>query len=285
MTTTTTGTYIVTGATGGIGSAIADALMKRGVGRVVLACRDTARADALASRLKEAHPSSPTELRSVRIDLGNMASVRQFAETVIRDCPPLTALINNAGTMPSQVTLSDDGIECATATNLVSTALLTSLLIPHIADGGAIVMTTSMTRRIVRLRPDWLKHAASYHGPLRRFKTYGRSKLMLTHYAAELARQLAPRHIRVNCADPGIVDSGILKMDNPVIDRLADIFFRPVISTTAQGANAAMSALDSPLTSRIFTTSGNSRPIPSSYIGNPLHNHVLAALNRLIQSF
>ena len=278
----TTGTYIVTGATGGIGSAIADALVKRGVGRVILACRDTARADALAARLKEAHLSSPTELRPIHIDLGNMASVRQFAETLIRDCQPLTALINNAGTMPSRVTLSDDGIECATATNLVSTALLTSLLVPHIADGGAIVMTTSMTRRIVKLRPDWLRHAAIYHGPMRRFKTYGRSKLMLTHYAAELARQLAPRHIRVNCADPGIVDSGILKMDNRVIDRLADIFFRPLISTTSDGANAALSALDSPMTSRIFTTSGHSRPIPPSYLTNPLHHRVLADINDLL---
>lgn len=278
----TTGTYILTGATGGIGSAIADALVKRGVGQVILACRDTARADALASRLKEAHQSSPTELRPIRIDLGNMASVRQFAKTVIRDCPQLTALVNNAGTMPSRVTLSDDGIECATATNLVSTALLTSLLIPHMADGGAIVMTTSMTRRIVRLRPDWLTHAATYHGPLRRFKTYGRSKLMLTHYAAELARQLAPRHIRVNCADPGIVDSGILKMDNLVIDRLADIFFRPLISTTSEGANAALSALDSPQTSRIFTTSGHSQPIPTSYLAHPLHLHVMDGLHSLV---
>lgn len=278
----TTGTYIVTGATGGIGSAIADALVRRGERRVILACRDTARADALAARLKEAYPSSLTELLPIRIDLGNMASVRQFAETVVRDCQPLTALINNAGTMPSRVTLSDDGIECATATNLVSTALLTSLLVPHIADGGAIVMTTSMTRRIVKLRPDWLRHAAIYHGPMRRFKTYGRSKLMLTHYAAELARQLAPRHIRVNCADPGIVDSGILKMDNRVIDRLADIFFRPLISTTSDGANAALSALDSPMTSRIFTTSGHSRPIPLSYLTNPLHHRVLADINDLL---
>lgn len=275
-------TYIVTGATGGIGSAIARALVERGVPRLLLACRDSARAASLAGRLKSGCPSSPTAISFLRLDLGDMASVREFARTVIADGHPVAALINNAGTMPSRVTLSADGIESATTTNLISTVLLTELLLPVLADGGSIIMTTSMTRRIVRLRPDWLQHAADYHGFLRRFKTYGRSKLMLTHYAADLALRLAPRGIRVNCADPGIVDSGIIRLDNPVIDRIADIFFRPLISTTVQGANAALSALDSAVTSHIFTTSGRSKPIPAAYLADKLHATVMTDLSTII---
>ncbi|MCM1517120.1 MAG: SDR family NAD(P)-dependent oxidoreductase [Pseudoflavonifractor sp.] len=271
-------TYIVTGATGGIGSAIAGQLVSRGIPRLILACRNTSRASALADRLKADYPSSPTVIQPLTLDLSDMTSVRAFADSVISSGDQVTALINNAGTMPPEIIMSKDGIESATATNLVSTVLLTELLLPIMTEGGAIVMTTSMTRKIVRLRPDWLAHAAHYHGFMRRFKTYGRSKLMLTHYAADLSRRLTSRGIRVNCADPGIVDSDILKMDNIVIDRLADLFFRPLISTTAQGANAALSALDSPLTARIFMTSGQSKPIPASYLTDPLHAGVMSRL-------
>ena len=124
------------------------------------------------------------------------------------------------------------------------------ILLPLMDEGSAVVFTTSMTRHIVRRRADWQQRAIEHHG---RFTTYGRSKLMLTDFARSLARELAPRGIRVNCSDPGIVDSGIITMGNPFVDRLADIFFRPIIHSPARGARGAIrAALDSDATGRIF---------------------------------
>lgn len=54
----------------------------------------------------------------------------------------------------------------------------------------------------------------------------------------------------------GVVDTGILSLGWPVVDRLADVFFRPFISTPRQGAKAALHALDSDETGRLYAQSG-----------------------------
>jgi len=186
----------------------------------------------------------------MQLDLESFDSVINFVMSIRERDMAVDTIFNNAGTMPGTMKLTADGYESATQTNFLSTALLTQMLLPRIINGGAIVFTTSMTRHIAKLRTDWKQHAITHHN---RFTTYGRSKLMLTHYALDLAHELAPRGIRVNCSDPGIVDSGIITLGNRVIDMLSDKFFRPLISTPAQGAAPALNAAGTQLTGQIFT--------------------------------
>ena len=256
-------TYIVTGATGGIGKAITEGLIAGGAGRVILACRNTAKAQSLIASLDR----RDTELEAIQLDLESFDSVRRCAAEVAERGYMVDGLFNNAGTMPGEMRLTADGYESATQTNFLATALFTRLLLPAVADGGGIVFTTSMTRRIARLRDDWRERAVTHH---HRFTTYGRSKLMLTHFALDLSRELAPRGIRVNCSDPGIVDSAIITMGNRAIDYLSDKIFRPAISTPAQGAAPALAAMSADVTGCIFTLRGHS-PIPASYLSDPLH--------------
>lgn len=267
---------IVTGATGGIGREICRKLVSQGVECLMLACRNTTKTSRLADELRSEFPDSSTEILTGRLDLASLASVREFAASLAGNT--VDALINNAGIMPGHITITEDGIETATQTNAVAPVLLTELLLPLMHEGSCVVMTVSVTRKMVRLRPDWIEHAASYHGFMRRFKTYGRSKLVLTHYALYLSKRVAERGIRVNCADPGVVDSGMISMGIPVIDRLADIFFRPLITPAASGAMAALSALTSPKSGMIFTHNGKCTPIPASYLVNPLHSAVVKQL-------
>lgn len=70
------------------------------------------------------------------------------------------------------------------------------------------------------MRPDGARAA----DPWSRFVAYGRSKLLLWKLTQEMAPKLAERGIRVNCATPGVVDTGILSLGWPVVDRLADVF-------------------------------------------------------------
>ena len=245
---------IVTGATGGIGREICRKLVSQGVECLMLACRNTTKTSRLADELRSEFPDSSTEILTGRLDLASLASVREFAASLAGNT--VDALINNAGIMPGDVMITEDGIETATQTNAVSPVLL----------------------KMVRLRPDWIEHAASYHGFMRRFKTYGRSKLVLTHYALDLSKRVAERGIRVNCADPGVVDSGMISMGIPVIDRLADIFFRPIITPAASGAMAALSALTSPKSGMIFTHNGKCTTIPVSYLVDSLHSAVIKQL-------
>lgn len=267
---------IVTGATGGIGREICRKLVSEGVECLMLACRNTTKASRLADELRSEFADSSTEILTGCVDLASLASVREFAASLAGNT--VDALINNAGIMPGDVTITEDGIETATQTNAVAPVLLTELLLPLLQEGSCVVMTVSVTRKIVRLRPDWIEHAASYHGFMRRFKTYGRSKLVLTHYALDLSKRVAERGIRVNCADPGVVDSGMISMGNPVVDPLADIFFRPVITSASSGAMAALSGVSSTESGMIFTHNGKCTPIPASYLADPLHSRLMNQL-------
>lgn len=244
---------IVTGATGGIGKAIVRGLVARGAATIILACRNEAKAEAMAAEID----FGATRPEVMKLDLESLESVREFAGAVMDKGYVIDCLFNNAGTMPGQMKLTVDGLESATQTNYVATVLLTRQLLPAIADEGAIVFTTSMTRHIARMRDDWRERAITHH---HRFTTYGRSKLMVTRFAGGLAAELAPRRIRVNCSDPGIVDSAIITMGNRVIDALSDRLFRPLIATPEQGAAPALAAMESPLTGHIFTRRG-SKPI------------------------
>lgn len=270
--------YIVTGATGGIGEAIVAALSTdHSPCHIILAVRSAERGKIVAARY-----SSPEVTTEVRIlDLASLSSVRDFASGIISSGITVTALINNAGIMPGGVTVTDDGMEIATQTNFVSAAMLSHLLIPVIADGGAIVFTTSVTRYLPRLRRDWQRLAIERH---QRFITYGRSKLMLTHFALELAQQLAPRGIRVNCSDPGVADTGIIRLGHPVVDRLADWIVRPIIHTPQQGATAAIRAMSADATASIFTLCGF-RPIPRNWLNKNSHTRLIADMQQYFRRY
>ena len=69
-----------------------------------------------------------------------------------------------------------------------------------------------------------------------------------------------------------------ISLGNPVVDKLSDKFFRPLISTPAQGAAPAINAADSQLTGQIFTLN-HCTPIPESYLRDPLHSIASEAVN------
>lgn len=161
---------------------------------------------------------------------------------------PIAALINNAGVMNRKFVLTGDGFEQTFQVNYFSAILFTRLLLPAMSPGSRIVFTTSVTRRFHRLFPGILSPSATTFSQL---GTYGESKLALTHYALHLAEILKPRGITVNCADPGVVNSAMITM-NRWFDPIADLIFRPLISSPEQGASSALAAIGSSATAVIF---------------------------------
>ena len=117
-------TYIVTGATGGIGRAIAEALIARKAPRIILACRNLDRAGSI---IKQLNSGGATQLEALQLDLMDNASVERFAHIINSQSRqhPVKALFNNAGIMPGKVTISPQGHESATQTNYISTRRLT----------------------------------------------------------------------------------------------------------------------------------------------------------------
>ena len=237
---------IVTGATGAIGRALVEAAVNQGAATVVMACRNVAHAEEIAAEIN----SKSTRLIPMMLDLARFESVEKFAEEFGKLGLPLDGIFNNAGAMPSKLTITADGNEMATQVNCLSPLMLTRLLAPSFSDDAFVVMTTSMTRKVFRLHGDnpaeWNKTHFSRYG------TYGRSKRMLTETVPQLAEELADKKIRVNCADPGIVDSRMINM-NRFVDPIANVFFRPFIRSPRKGAIPALRASASPLSCHIFT--------------------------------
>lgn len=231
---------VLTGATGAIGSEIAVELARREEA-VVLACRNTARAEQLAERLMKENPAA--SVSTLSLDLESEDSVRTAVAAL--SGRPLKALVNNAGTMRRRYATDSGGRELTMVVNYFNTRLLTELLLPAIVEGGTVVFTTSVTRFIPQPKDLWVGS-----DDFQQLMTYARSKRALTAYAALLASHRPDLHI--NCADPGVVDSNMITMHR-WYDPLADIFFRPFIRKPAQGAEPALRALYSARTARILT--------------------------------
>ena len=182
-------TAIVTGANSGIGRAAARALAGAG-GRVVLAVRDTDKGEAAAATM-------PGETEVRRLDLADLASIREFAAGWAGD---VSLLINNAGVMVPPLSRTADGFELQFGTNHLGHFALTNLLLPDISD--RVVTVSSTGHRIGTIDFDDLNRERRRY---QAWRAYGQSKLANLLFTAELQRRLedAGSPVLATAAHPG----------------------------------------------------------------------------------
>ncbi|MBT2206664.1 MULTISPECIES: SDR family oxidoreductase [Actinomadura] len=171
------GTYLITGATGGIGTAVAELLRERGHD-LVLTGRSPDRLDKLAATLRTgAHAStqvidpkaprvgpSTRTIRTIPLDLTEPRRIE--AALALDDLPPrLDGLVHAAGVVhlsPVADLEADEWIDHLSV-NLVSAAELTRLLLPALrAAQGHVVFVNSTAG--LRANPEWAAYAASKFG-------------------------------------------------------------------------------------------------------------------------
>lgn len=229
---------VITGADGGMGTEITRAVARAGY-RVIMACYDSAKAEAKRRMLAENTGNTDIEVRG--IDLASLASVAAFADRLLQEGTPLALLMNNAGTMETGRHITEDGLERTVSVNYVGPYLLTRKLLPLMGEGSRVVNMVSCTYAIGRLDfPDFFLQGKK--GAFWRIPIYSNTKLALTLFTIELARRVKEQGIVVNAADPGIVSTNIITM-HMWFDPLTDILFRPFIRTPRQGAATAVSLL------------------------------------------
>ena len=193
-------TFVVTGATSGLGLATVRALAACGA-RVVLAVRDEEKGHRAAAGIAAARPGAELEVR--RVDLADLGSVRDFAARMHADHRRLDVLINNAGVMAPPRTLSPQGHELQFATNHLGHFALTGLLLDLLAVGGRprVVTVTSVNHRQARL-PFTDPAGERRYSPM---GAYNSSKLANAIFGRELHRRLsaAASPVRSVLAHPG----------------------------------------------------------------------------------
>jgi retinol dehydrogenase-14 len=199
-----TATYLVTGASDGIGLHAARQIAEQG-GHVVLVGRNPEKTAAAVERVRGAAPDATVD--HYLCDFASQDSVRRLADAVLADHPRIDVLVNNAGTVYTHRTLTEDGIEATFAVNHLGGFLLTELLKDRILESSParIVFTSSAGHYQGTLDFDDLGFEHDY-GIMR---AYSRSKLANVLYARYLARELEGRGVTANALHPGPVATRI----------------------------------------------------------------------------
>jgi 3-oxoacyl-[acyl-carrier protein] reductase len=181
---------LVTGASRGIGRAIAKALAVEGA-TVVLAARDTARLEEAVREIRTAGGKA----ESVSLEVGERASVEAAFESILKAHGRLDHLVNNAGVTRDNLLLrmKDEEWQQVLATNLTGTFLCTqAALRPMLKQrSGRIVNITS----VVGL--------AGNAGQA----NYAASKAGIVGFTKSVAREVASRSITVNAIAPGFIET------------------------------------------------------------------------------
>ncbi|MCX4991080.1 MULTISPECIES: oxidoreductase [unclassified Streptomyces] len=200
-------TAVVTGANSGLGYVTARELARLGA-RVVLACRSELRGTEAVNRLVAEVPGAEAEF--IRLDLGELDSVREFASVCERTHDRLDLLVNNAGVMALPLGRTADGFETQFGVNHLGHFALTGLLLPMIAEtpGARIVTLSSMVHALSDIDIDDLN---SEKGPYRRWIAYARSKTANLLFTHELARRLshAGSDVVAAAAHPGYASTNL----------------------------------------------------------------------------
>ncbi|MES2642665.1 MAG: SDR family NAD(P)-dependent oxidoreductase [Myxococcota bacterium] len=251
-------TFLVTGATQGLGRAIAAALAADPSHHVVLAVRDVARGAEVARAL-----GPNVEVR--RLDLSSLGAVRAFAAAWEG---PLAGLVNNAGVQnTAALRHTDDGWEETVAVNHLAALELTMGLLPHL-HGGRVIFIGSGTHhpesRLARMfgfrggRFTSIAALARGEGdattdPARGRDRYATSKLLSMLTGMALARAVPADRTTFHVLDPGLMPGTGLARTAPAAARLLWstvlrwlVPLLPDASTPTRSAGAAAWMLTSP---------------------------------------
>jgi 3-oxoacyl-[acyl-carrier protein] reductase len=188
---------LITGASRGIGRAIAITLGNEGYAVGINYKENTIKAKEVADLIAD----SGGRAMILKADVGNEDDVNKMIESFTGEFGSIYALVNNAGVYNRkkfhELTLED--WEETISTNLTGAFLCTKAALAHIPEGGRIVNFASV-----------LAHMGSSQGA-----HYAASKSGIIGFSKSLARELGPQNITVNVVAPGATETDIIADDTP----------------------------------------------------------------------
>ena len=213
-------TYVLTGATSGIGLAAAHILAGQGAFLIGVG-RSAGRCAQAESELQSAHPEVQVEYCVA--DLSMQAQVRRLAAEIraklaAHRINSLDGLINNAGTFTYRMAITQESFEMQWAVNHLAPFLLTHELLPLLQAGqtGRVVTVSSGSHYHTHLKWNDLQLRRGYNGLL----AYKQTKLATVLFTAELNRRLGSHSsVRAFAADPGLVFTEMGFKGNPRLVR------------------------------------------------------------------
>ncbi len=180
---------VVTGASKGIGAAIAKALAAEGASLVVNYASSKSGAEAVVAAIAE----SGGKAVAAHGDVSKAAEAQGVVEAAIQNFGRIDILVNNSGIYefaPLEA-ITEDHFHKAFNINVLGLLLTTQAAARHIGEGGSVINISSV---VTSLTP---AQSAVYTG----------TKGAVDAITGVLARELAPKKIRVNAINPGFVET------------------------------------------------------------------------------
>lgn len=179
---------VITGATKGIGKAIADLFASRGI-TLYICSRSQSDLDNYQRQLQEQHPD--TAVHTLKTDMSKKDQVQVFADFVLKQTDHVDVLVNNAGVfLPGETLAEEDGcLEMMIDTNLYSAYYLTRRLVPSMVEhgGGHVFNMCSVASKV-----------AYPNGG-----SYSISKFALLGFTKVLREELKDKGVKVTAILPG----------------------------------------------------------------------------------
>jgi 3-oxoacyl-[acyl-carrier protein] reductase len=219
---------LITGASEGIGFAIAAGLIEEGA-RVVLVAR---REEPLQEAVRKLGPHASYVVG----DVSSTETAQRAVEAAVSRHGGLDLLVNNAGTLrPGMVgALSMEDVDTMLALNVRGTVTFTNAAVQALSGrkGATVLMISSCASRI----------------PMPALSVYGATKAAMEHLTRAWAVELAGRGIRVNCLVPGATDTPAFAAAKQVIPNLEpwtlDNSLIKRLATSEEMARHALTLLD-----------------------------------------
>lgn len=182
---------LVTGASRGIGRAIAQTLAQQGA-KVIGTATSEAGAEAISEYLGATG-------RGMILDVNNAAASLELIDAIQKDFGAVTILVNNAGITKDQLAMrmKDEEWDSVIATNLTSVGRMSRAVLRGMmkAKHGRIINITSVVG------------SAGNAGQM----NYAAAKAGVAGMSRALAREIGSRNITVNCVAPGFIDTDMTK--------------------------------------------------------------------------
>jgi len=219
-------TIVITGASDGIGAAAARQLAADGH-RLVLIGRSPTKLAAVADEVAA---------ESIVADFADLSQVRHVADEVLRLCPTIDVLANNAGLISGgQRVVTTDGHELTNQVNYLSTFLLNHLLAQRlVASRATVIMTSSMAHWGGRIDLDDMDHEASYTSSA----AYSDSKLALLLHTRQLQRNLGRHGLTAVAFHPGVIASNFSVDNGGLMGKFYSWPTKSIMMTPAKGADS-----------------------------------------------
>lgn len=201
---------LVTGANSGIGLATSRELARRGFD-VWMLCRDPVRGgearDAIAREFGEGN------VHLAVVDMSSLRSIRRFVTE--SSLSRVDVLVHNAGVLPNEKRLSDDGVELTFATNVLGPFALTALLMGQLTQSmdARVIFVASGGLYLQRLDLSLLDIEAAQFDGTRAYANAKRAQVVLAHMLAE--RFSDGSRITFASMHPGWADTAAVRTSLP----------------------------------------------------------------------